>query len=569
MTDASINPEKAIRIALVSNFTLGEYLLPQLQDELEHRSIPSTYFVVPSSEAMGHIVDPDSPLYAFQPDFIMVVFDGPWLDAHSDGTINGMWTYLIGALEQLSTRTNAYLIVHNLETRFYHRDGAWSMQSPQGYANRIYRLNAQLAEWIADRPRTYLFDFAGAMGYMGEQQGHDPKLKYLMGAEISLKAMPFLAQAYLHIFLPVMGIVSKCLVVDLDDTLWGGVLGEDGIEGLRLDVTGPGLAFRAFHQCLLDLRTRGILLALCSKNNHDEAVAALETHPHALLRPNDFAAMRINWQDKAANLREIAQELYLGLDSLAFFDDNPVERELVRQMLPQVLVIEVPPDPARYVQAVQAIPELDRVELTTEDRARNEMYQTNRQREQYQQHCASLDEYLAGLETVMRFVPATATMVPRITQLSQRTNQFNMTTVRLDHPQVSGLVTQQPACLYATFATDRFGDAGMVGYAVLREDDQCLELENLVLSCRVLGRGLEQALLAAVAAVGLERGLTTLRALYQPTVKNQRFAAFFPEQGLRTLSLVEEGGAVFAGDCDELAGKTPAWIMVEREKLHG
>jgi FkbH-like protein len=347
--------------------------------------------------------------------------------------------------------------------------------------------------------------------------------------------------------------------MDLDNTLWGGIIGEDGLQGIRLGPDYPGAAFLALQRVILDLYQRGIILAICSKNNPDDAFEALREHPAMLLRLEHIAAFRINWQDKVKNLREIAAELNIGTEALAFLDDNPVECERVRNEMPEVFVIDLPADPMGYAAALQECPVFERLTLSSEDHARGRYYVDERQRKELQQGTASLEDFYRSLQMEAEIAEVDAGTLSRVAQLTQKTNQFNLTTSRYSEQQVSALAQDPAWRIYSLRVRDRFGDSGLVGVAMAHRENDAVEIDNLLLSCRVIGRTTETALLAHLAQSAVKQGARVLRGRYIPTKKNLPAKDFYPSHGFR---LVEERGGMTTWEF-ELQHDTiscPEWI---------
>ena len=338
---------------------------------------------------------------------------------------------------------------------------------------------------------------------------------------------------------------KKCLVLDLDNTLWGGVLGEDGISGIRIGGDYPGKAFHFFQESLLQLSRSGVILAVCSKNNEADVLEAWEKNPYLVLRKEHFAAWRINWNDKAANLRELAEELNIGLDSFVFLDDNPAERELVRQLLPMVSVPEFPAQPyelpAFFRQCVNVYFKV--YSVTDEDRQKVAQYKANAARSRAQQGFSDLASFLESLDIRITIAAADAFNIPRIAQMTQKTNQFNLTTKRYADTDIQRFVAEgwKVWCLRAE---DRFGDNGITGVILVDGDS----IDSLLLSCRILGKGIEQAFLKAVLSRLKDEGVKTVRARYCPTAKNGQVRDFYERCGFACVAEEPDGGKAYVLD---------------------
>jgi FkbH-like protein len=334
------------------------------------------------------------------------------------------------------------------------------------------------------------------------------------------------------------GTLRKVVALDLDNTLWGGVVGEVGLSGLVLGEEGLGLAFQDFQRGLLRLHDTGVLLAICSKNNPDDAWEVFDRHPAMVLRREHIAAARINWQDKVTNLREIGEELNLGTDSFVFLDDNPVEREWIRAALPQVLTPDLPKDPTGYPSFLHRMPHFQRITTTEADTRRAETYRAQGLRRQLQASVASLEEFLVSLEQEVTIDRVTEGAVSRAAQMCQRTNQFNLTTRRYTVAEIDQM-RQDPAFeLYTLSVRDRFGDSGITGLGILKFSSDAAEIDTFLLSCRILGRRLEDVLLAMLVNRARLRGVRCLYGRFVASAKNSQVADFYPQRGFEP---VEEG----------------------------
>jgi FkbH-like protein len=325
-------------------------------------------------------------------------------------------------------------------------------------------------------------------------------------------------------------------VLDLDHTLWGGVLGEDGPRGVTLGEEYPGNVYKEFQRTLLSYRDRGILLAIASKNIEADVLEVLEHHPDMVLRPEHFAARQIHWQDKATSLAAIARELRIGTDALAFFDDSAVEREWVRSRMPEVCVVEVPRDPLGYAAALEASGAFDSIALTREDRSRANEYRAAKDRQAPSGDLVSVEEFLRSLAMRIQIGSIDAKSVARVVQLILKTNQFNLTGRRRTQPEVERMIRNGAIALWARLA-DRHGDSGLIGVALAqRESLEAFALDTFLISCRALGRKVETALLAAVARLAVARGASWLMGTFIPTPKNAPAATFFPDHGFEPVA---------------------------------
>jgi FkbH-like protein len=390
----------------------------------------------------------------------------------------------------------------------------------------------------------------------------NPKMRHLAKMRFSEAALDDLGRAYAQFIAPLMGRTRKVVVLDLDNTLWGGIVGEDGPHGIRLGDTAPGSEYREFQQYLHSLTQRGILLAINSKNNEADALEVIRSHDSMILREESFSAIRINWENKPSNMRSLAEELSLGLDSFVFVDDSDKERALMRQALPQVLTIEMPRDPALYRDTLERLPELQTLVVTDEDRARTRQYAERRQREQLRVTAESVEEYLGSLGIVAEVARASERTLPRIQQLFQRTNQFNLTGRRYELGTLTAHAGENGWRVYATQVRDRFGDHGLVATALVRVTPDAWAIDNLVLSCRVIGYGVENALLAQVGADARSANARWLTGEFIATAKNAPARDFFARNAF--LRDPENGTAEhWRRDVAKETPAAPAWITVK------
>ena len=351
---------------------------------------------------------------------------------------------------------------------------------------------------------------------------------------------------------------KKCLVLDLDNTLWGGVLGEDGIDGIQVDGDYPGKAYHSWQEGIKELERKGVILAICSKNNQTdvETLFAARKMPLSL---KDFACTRINWNDKATNIREIAQELNIGLDSMVFVDDNPTERELIRQQLPMVAVPEWPAQPYElpmfYAQLVNDY--FSVYTLTDEDKKKTEQYRQNANRAQAQAQFTDMEDFLRSLEMRLTIAPATDVSIPRIAQMTQKTNQFNLTTKRYTESDIR-LLLDNGAQIWILSVADRFGDNGITGLMILKPENGW-NIDTLLMSCRVLGKGIEEAFFKTV----ISRYEGALTAQYILTAKNEQVADFYDRVGLKLERTNDEGGKEYSAQIETLDTTIKDYYKIE------
>lgn len=313
---------------------------------------------------------------------------------------------------------------------------------------------------------------------------------------------------------------KKCIVLDLDNTLWGGIVGEDGPLGIMLSHKGNGADFIAFQQALLDLYDRGVILAINSSNNPEDALDVIRNNPNMILKEKHFAAQRINWNDKVANMHELAHELNIGLESMVFFDDSPTNRLAVSSLLPEVAVPDLPENPALYTKTLLALPYFPTEATTDEDKMRGNMYVTERLRKEVEKNYTNQEEFLYDLRLEVHILQNDAKSLERLSQLTEKTNQFNSNKKPLSVEEIHALVISDEYEVFHARVTDRFGDYGIVAIAFVEKHEGRWHINSLLMSCRILGRGIEQAFMHAIAFRAAEEGAHTITITFIPTEKN-------------------------------------------------
>ena len=563
---------RSTRLAILRSFTV-EPVVPLLEAAALLRRLDLQVWVGGFNAYAQELLDPSGELDAFGPDVVLVAVQTRDLvpdlwdrfaelrPAEVAVAVDDAVDRLAGWIRAYRARSDAHLVLQSLELPDEPAGGLLDAQSPGGQAESIREINRRLVALAGEVPGLHLLDYDAVVARHGRRRWHDEHKWLTARMPVAADCLMPLAEAYLRVLLPLAGLVAKVLVVDLDNTLWGGVLGEDGIDGLRLGPEHPGAAHLALQRAVAAVRRRGVLLAIASKNDEDEALAALDRHPAMLLRSEDFVARHIDWNDKAGNLRAIAEELNVGLDALAFLDDSPAERELVRLELPEVTVIELPADPMGYARALLDCPVFERLALTDEDRRRDRLYAEQRGRVALQRGATSLEDFLRSLEMEVAMGPLEPGSVARVAQLTQKTNQFNLTTRRYSEQEIRTLAAGGDARVYQVRVSDRFGDSGLVGVAITRVAGEAWEIDSLLLSCRVIGRSVETAMLARLVDDARAACARRLGGWFLPTKKNTPASAFYRSHGF---SLVEssDGGTRWEMDLAAEGPRCPEWIAL-------
>lgn len=543
-----------LRLALLGSSTLDQ-LEPGIRvGALRHGLIVET-MVAPYGQWRQFIADAHSALYEFAPDAVALMLDAAAIlpdlplatpaDAVA-GAIDAAVSEISGYWRRLQDRRRTaviQLVPWSDEPALFGHFERKAAASPGALA-------ARLAGALVDRAAeagVALLDLRGAAAAVGTRQLGDPALRHHAKQTIAPLATSWVGDHVARVLAALRGMAKKVLVLDLDNTLWGGTIGDDGPDGIVLGPgSGAGEAFAAFQKYAKRLAERGILLAISSKNEPAIVDAVLAEHPEMVLRRDDFAAIEVGWHDKPSALRRIAKDLNLGLDSLVFVDDNPVERDLVRRTLPMVAVPELPEGPELYPYCLADAGYFETVSFTPDDAKRSAHYAANRERQRLEASATDIDSFLRDLEMLLTVGPFKPTDVPRIAQLINKTNQFNLTTKRYSETEVRALMYDPEVLTLSARLSDRFGDNGLtavvVGRAVAAADGPAVELDSWLMSCRVLGRGVEQAMLTVIADRAQRAGARHLIGRYRPTPRNALVKDLYAKLGFALLETDDASG---------------------------
>jgi FkbH-like protein len=565
---------RPLRVAVLASSNL-DLLKRPLKRALEARGFgPDLHF---SGFGLWEIesLDPTSALYEFNPDVVIVSVEledlvpvlspkGAILNRNSaQASAEMAWSRLAPVLSSLVTTLPAksWVLCHNFLAGLLTPLGPLEGNQGFSYAAVAEGLNARLRDLAEKESRIVNVDYAGEVAKQGSLRWYDRRLWHLGRIRLSHEAIGKLAELHALYLATLLQARKKCLVLDLDNTLWGGIIGEDGMSGIQLGQSGLGLAFREFQMAILSLFGKGVILAISSKNNPEEVQQVFSEHSEMVLGWEHFAASEINWEDKATGIERLAKRLNIGLDSMVFLDDNPVERELVRMRLPEVMVPELPADPSAYASFLLGLDCFYTLRLTDEDRQRGVLYRQQAEREAFlsQTPVSSLEDYYSMLEMVVTLREADAAISARVAQLTQRTNQFNLTTRRYSERDILAMMADPRWRLFALDLEDKFGTYGTVGLAIVYQDGKAWQLDTFLMSCRALGRAVEEAFLWYVALQAESAG-ASLSGTFVPTKKNKPAEAFLQRNGLLPESL-EDGEHAFEVRSDALA--KPDWLTIK------
>jgi len=397
---------------------------------------------------------------------------------------------------------------------------------------------SELDKLINEQENVYVFPLNEMIQELGSKEFYSDKLWYLGGSKYSIKAQNIISDK-IELFLNSLNKKrKKCLVLDLDNTLWGGIIGEDGFDGIELSEFKEGARYKDFQKRIKELKEMGILLAICSKNNYDDAMEVIKKHEHMVLREEDFVCTKINWEPKTKNIKEIASELNIGIDSLVFIDDNPVEREVVRENILEVSVPEFPKDTAKLEVFAHDIYKryFFTLDNTIEDKNKTKMYKDNVLRNTEKAASIDLESFYKGLNTEIFIREVLPEDIKRAAELTQKTNQFNLTTKRYTEKEISGFASSNNVKIYIASVSDKYGDNGKVSLVIVLIDDENAVFDSFIMSCRVMGRYIEDQIIDYIENDLKENGVKIIKAMYKPTKKNKPVLNFYDRLGYKIIN---------------------------------
>ncbi|MCN9242393.1 HAD-IIIC family phosphatase [Streptomyces sp. RY43-2] len=524
-------------VAVTGHGTLDGLTAP-LTAELARHGVPLRLRAGDHDAWLRDLQDTGSQLYAPGTELALCVLDAqivfdelplPWGPEDVARTAAAK----LGLLDALATRYDEHgagtLVLNTLPLLPQHTNQLLDHRSRTELSIAWREFNAKLLRLALAHPRLHVIDLEPLVAEGGPVR--DARLAAYATVHLGEDVLARYARQAAHLLRTSRGNAKKVLVLDLDNTLWDGILGDDGPDGIAAATTYRGEAFGRFQRVVKQIGSQGVLLAVCSKNDPEPVLDVLRTHPDMTLRDADFVRISAGWEPKDGAIRDIAARLDLATDSFVFVDDSPFERGLVASSLPEIALIGIDEEPALHIDRLLADGWFDVRELTTEDRGRAAQYRQEADRQDLQRATGSMEEYLRALDVRVEVAPVRDHEVARVAQMTLRTNQFNLTTRRLQPPDVRERLDTPGHLVLAVRSRDRFGDNGVVGALFAHREDTSLRIDNMVLSCRVFARGIEQAALAALLEHALDSGAAEVRASYRPTAKNHKVRDFYPSLG--------------------------------------
>ncbi len=503
------------------------------------------------------ILNSKSALYAFDPQFLIVLTSGEKLkarlyesaDRHSFASetvarIENLW-------ETFRVNSSAVLIQSTFVLPSERAFGNYELKVADSVGSVFSEINHELTTRARAAKNVLLNDIDFLASSVGRRNWSDPRLWNMAKIPCRLEHLPLLAQSLLDTVLAAIGLFTKCVVLDLDNTLWGGVIGDDGLEGIQLGEFDEGEAYVDLQKFIRELKRRGIILAVVSKNEHENALLPFKKHPNMVLREEDISVFVANWENKFDNVRLVQKTLNIGFDSIVFLDDNPFERNIVREYLPQVIVPELPEDPSSYLKALAELNLFETASFSEADRKRAAQYREEAQRELTKVQYSSITDYLISLEMEIRLERFNAFNLPRIAQLIQRSNQFNLTTRRYGEAACEAMMSDASIAPLTFRLSDKFGDYGLISVVILKRAGGDVEVDEYLMSCRVLQRGVEDFAMNNIFAFAKRVGAERVTGLYIPTSKNAMVRDFYKNFGFEKIAEDSAGRSQWALAVDD------------------
>lgn len=520
---------KVMKIAILGNCAT-QFLATAIKGYANLENVSIELFDADYNQIDAQLLDSSSETFKFKPDCILLYLstdklyeeflDYPMVSRNNfaEDNIAKIENYW----ELIAANVGCRILQMNFTEINDNALGNFGSKSGSSFSYQIRKLNYLLEEKMAARNDVYPVDLLGIQLHLGQHFFYDASLYYNAKMTIAMDALPYVAKAVIDVVKAMNGQIKKCVICDLDNTLWGGVIGDDGMGGIEIGELGRGHAFTDLQRWLKQLKECGIILAICSKNNEDTAQEPFERHEEMVLRLSDISVFVANWDDKASNIRLIQETLNIGMDSIVFLDDNPFERNLVRQMIPDITVPELPEDPALYLGFLQEQNYFEVASFTGPGSDRTAQYQAEFERKKLQQTFESIDDYLKSLEMVGEARAFEKERYARIAQLTQRSNQFNLRTIRYTEDEIARIASDDRyLTLYYTLK-DKFGDHGLVSVVILEKKfDNVLFVDTWLMSCRVLKRGMEEFIVNKMIETAKSNGYGKVSAEYIPTAKNK------------------------------------------------
>lgn len=536
--------EKKLKIAIIGSYTFNG-LSEVLQVKCQELKIRLTSFVGEYNQYNQEVLDPKSNLYQFNPDITFLLLDIRTILGDSyyfpyDFSKKERETVIKEKISEIKTLIDCFkknskskLVLTNFNIPTYSTYGFLENKTEYGLKEMVQELNKEIQEMVKEEQSIFVFDFDGFVRKHGENNIFNYRQYFFGDVKVSIDFLPYLGHELMGFVKPISGLSKKCIVVDLDNTLWGGVIGEDGFDGIKLGPYTQGRPFLELQKILLGLNKRGMILAINSKNNYEDAIKVIKEHPYMLIKDENFASKRINWSDKITNMQEISEELNIGLDSMVFLDDDPINRELMKSTLPEVLTIDLPRDPSEYSSCIMNLNDFNLLKITKDDLNRSKMYHNEQKRKEFEKTVPDVETFLKKMDIHVSINNANSFTIPRISQLTLKTNQFNLTTKRYQEEDIEKFVEDKNYLVGCAQVSDKFGDNGITGVFIVNKLSNEWEIDTFLLSCRIMGRGVEEGILGHILKEAKKAGISKVKGQFIPTKKNRPCEGFLEKFGFK------------------------------------
>ena len=532
--------DKKIRIALLSSFSING-IKEVIQIKSSERKVSSIIYEGPYNQYSQEILNQESNLYKFSPEitFLLVdtrnifgeLFRFPYSISESERKdfVEKKVNEILNLAQKFMEKTNSKLIISKLNIPSFSPYGIFEEKTEFGFHKMIEEFNRQISIEFLNSENIFVYDFDRFVSKHGEENIFNYSQFFFGDLKISMDYLPEFGQDLMKYVIAYLGISKKCIVLDLDNTLWGGIVGEDGFNGIKLGPEPPGNAYMEFQRVLLSLHQRGIILAINSKNNLEDAIQVIKDHPYMVLKEENFAALRINWKDKVSNMKELVKEINIGLDSVIFIDDDPVNRELIKSSIPEILVVDILDDPSTYAQILENMIDFSMIKITDEDKNRGKMYAKQKMINDLEESATDLSSFLSQLDLKIFIKEVDEFTLPRVSQLTLKTNQFNLTTKRYQESDIKDMINNSNYLVGYAQVEDKFGDNGITGvFIIKKENEREWLIDTFLMSCRIMGRDIEKGIMAHIINKAKESGVEKIKANFFPTQKNKPVEDFPP-----------------------------------------
>lgn len=531
-----VHPHKSIKVAFLGGVTTA-HIKNYLELFLLKRGLASEFYECPYNQFFKEAVDGSEELQKFAPDFVIIYTGSHNIEQFNGAEVDALKAVWAGVQKQ----TKAVIIQNNFEYPNLRPLGNLEATLPEGRVHQIREINQKLAEAIRGQSGVLLHDMNYLASLVGLEHWHDSDFWYLYKYASSLKSFPFIAESLSAIIASSQGLSKKLLALDADNTLWGGTIAEDGLDNISIGAeTAEGQSFLNFQNYCNALKSRGVILGLISKNDPGQAEVGLQK-AQSRLKPSDFSALQVNWERKDINLEKMTKQLNIGRDAVVFIDDNPAESELMRTSCPEVSSPNMSKFTNRFEVVIDRNYFFEPVMLSDEDKRRSELYSSEQKRVEEQNQFVNYGDFLSNLKMSVEVFRPTTAEHPRLVQLINKTNQFNLTGRKFNEAEFVQYCSQEHSIVLAANLKDKFGDHGLVTLVMGHLVNDTFKIDLWVMSCRVIGKELERMLLDQLVYRVKQAGAKTIAAEYTPSAKNELVRNLLPSLGFRNGMLSVEG----------------------------